>query len=86
MPELGVRLGGTVVTNTLRQDADRIRWVIALLLCLFMGLFGVHRFYVRKTGTGILMLVTLGLLGVWTLIDLLLILFGAFKDAEGRRL
>ena len=74
------------MTNTRKQDSDRVRWVIALLLCLFMGLFGVHRFYVRKTGTGILMLVTLGFLGVWTLIDLLLILFGAFKDAEGRRL
>ena len=39
----------------------------ALLLCWFFGIFGVHRFYVGKIGTGILQIVTLGGLGIWTL-------------------
>jgi hypothetical protein len=41
----------------------------AALLCWFLGIFGVHRFYVGKVGTGVLMLITLGALGVWALID-----------------
>jgi len=57
----------------------------ALLLCFFLGVLGVHRFYVGKIGTGILMLLTLGGLGIWALIDLILIVVGSFKDKDGRR-
>ena len=59
--------------------------VVALFFCLFLGLIGVHRFYVGKIGTGILMVLTLGGLGIWTLIDLILIAAGSFRDKEGRR-
>jgi TM2 domain-containing membrane protein YozV len=55
-----------------------------LLLCLFLGTIGVHRFYVGKTGTGVAMIFTLGGLGIWTLIDFIMIIVGGFKDAEGR--
>jgi len=58
-------------------------FVPALLLCLFLGVFGIHRFYVGKVGTGILMILTLGGLGIWQLIDLILIAVGSFKDAKG---
>ena len=49
-----------------------------------MGFLGVHRFFVGKRGTGILMLLTLGGLGIWTLIDFILICFGKFTDRNGR--
>ncbi len=59
--------------------------LVTLLFCVLLGVFGVHRFYVGKIGTGILMLVTIGGLGIWTLIDLILIAVGSFRDKEGRR-
>jgi hypothetical protein len=58
--------------------------VITLLLCLFLGALGAHRFYVGKVKTGILMLLTLGCFGVWTLVDLVQIVCSEFKDSEGR--
>ena len=61
-------------------------FVSALLLCLFLGAFGIHRFYVGKIGTGILQLLTLGGLGIWALIDLVMIAVGKFTDKEGNAL
>ncbi len=54
-----------------------------ILLCFFLGSLGIHRFYAGKIGTGILMIITLGGLGIWTLIDLIMIIIGNFKDKEG---
>ena len=58
-------------------------WVTTLLLSIFLGGLGVHRFYVGKVGTGILMILTCGGLGVWALIDLIMIIIGNFKDSDG---
>ena len=58
----------------------------ALLLWFFLGVFGAHRFYVGKIGTGILELLTLGGLGIWWLVDLILIVTGSFRDSEGQKI
>ena len=57
--------------------------LVALLLCWFFGLWGFHRFYVGKSGTGILYLFTLGLFGIGIFVDFLLIIFGEFTDSFG---
>jgi len=58
-------------------------FVPTILLCFFLGALGVHRFYVGKIGTGILQLVTFGGLGVWALVDFIMIVTGSFKDSDG---
>jgi hypothetical protein len=56
------------------------------LVCFFLGSLGIHRFMVGKIGTGILMLVTFGGLGIWTLVDLIMLATGNFKDKAGRKI
>ena len=68
-----------------RPASPRSRLAAVLLAWLF-GVFGVHRFYVGKGGTGILMILTLGGLGIWVLVDMIMILVGSFKDEQERYL
>jgi len=58
---------------------------IAFILAIVLGVFGAHRFYVGKTGTGLLMLCTFGGMGIWYLYDVIMVASGSFRDAEGRR-
>jgi uncharacterized protein (TIGR01777 family) len=58
-------------------------YLLTLLFCILLGTLGVHRFYVEKIGTGILMLVTFGGLGIWWLIDLIMIVAMSFRDKDG---
>ena len=57
-------------------------FTVTVLLCFFLGVFGVHRFYVGKIFTGILMLITGGGFGIWYLIDLIRMLMGKFTDGD----
>ena len=63
-----------------------IDWLALFLLTFFVGVLGVHRFYVGKIGTGVLMLITLGGLGVWFLVDLLLVVTGQFTNKDGQKI
>ena len=58
----------------------------ALLFCFFLGAFGAHRFYAGKMVTGVIQLFTVGGLGIWVLIDLTMIIMGAFEDKQGNRI
>ena len=59
---------------------------IAILLLLFLGGFGVHRFYLGYPGIAVAQIVTLGGLGIWLLIDLISLIRGTLKDSEGKDL
>jgi uncharacterized protein (TIGR01777 family) len=58
-------------------------FVATLLFCILLGTLGVHRFYVGKIGTGILMLITVGGAGIWWLIDLIMVIAMRFRDKNG---
>jgi len=68
------------------DDASDKSRGIALAVGAILGPFGAHRYYVGKIGTGILQTVTIGGLGIWWMVDMILIAFGSFRDADGRRL
>ena len=72
------------VQQTVPFNGSSKDWLVTLLLCFFVGCFGIHRFYVGKTGTGIIMLLTAGGCGIWTLIDFIVICLGNFTVAEGK--
>lgn len=64
----------------------------AFLLSFFVGVLGIHRFYVGKVWTGILMLLlTISIFGIivssiWNLVDWIRIIVGNFTDRDGKKL
>ena|GEM_PF-1044290 len=66
--------------------------LLALMLCVFLGLLGAHRFYAGRVASGvILLLLTLSIYGlilavIWWLVDFLIILVGRFTDSNGDRI
>jgi len=60
--------------------------LVTLLLCIFLGYLGIHRFYLGKTLSGIIYLCTGGFFVIGVIVDVVLILTGAMRDAEGREL
>lgn len=86
--------GAEIQQNT---RVEKKSWVVALLLTFFLGALGVHRFYLGKNGTGLVMLIltiaspltlmlTVGITAIWALVDFILILIGSMKDSDGNEL
>jgi hypothetical protein len=67
-------------------DGDGKDWLTTVLLCFFLGIFGIHRFYTGHTAIGVVQLLTLGGCGIWALIDFIMIIVGSFRDAKGNLL
>ena len=80
-PSCGVRQNNYLKNNIEIQDNNR--WIITLMLCWFLGVFGVHRFYTGHTFIGIAQILTVGGCGIWVLIDFIIILSGSYKDSNG---
>lgn len=78
----GVAVNHSGLGRQLGPVSDK-EWLVALLLSFFVGFLGVHRFYTGHIGIGVVQLLTLGGCGIWALIDLILILVGSYKDADG---
>lgn len=67
------------------QKLPKQRHFLAVFFLSFMwGTFGVDRMYLGKWGTGIVKLVTFGGFGLWTIIDIALIMAGSMRDKQGR--
>jgi len=73
----------SVYQGTLAGSYGDKNWTLTFILCLMVGIFGVHRFYVGKLLTGFIQFMTFGGFGVWWLIDLYLIGTGKFRDKDG---
>jgi hypothetical protein len=80
-PPVAPQAGPTAVTPDAPKD-----WLVALLLSIFLGTFGVDRFYLGHVGLGIAKLLTLAGCGIWWLIDVILIAVGNVTDSKGRPL
>jgi len=57
-----------------------------VLMCWFLGVWGVHRFYTGHIAIGVIQLLTFGGCGIWYLVDLILIIIGSYKDSNGNRI
>ena len=71
---------------TKKAVTEQKSWLVALLLSMFLGFFGADRFYIGRTRSAIVKLLSFGGVGVWWLSDLILILSDYRKDAKGQPL
>lgn len=90
---------GEVVTQSTMSDKSK---VAAALLSFFLGMFGIHRFYLGRVGSGVVMLICsilgwittiifvgyflVAIVAIWDVIDFIRILCNSLVDAQGRKL
>jgi len=86
VPQNTSQQGYSAQVNQNTQQAAVTSWMVTLLLNIFLGYMGVHRFYSGSIGIGVVQLITGGMCGVWWLIDLILILCGSYRDGKGNPL
>jgi len=79
----GARLGKAEAVD-ISSKSRLATTLLCILPAWIVGIAGIHRFYLGKIGTGIAMLLTLGGLGIWTLIDFIYVVSGSMKDKEGK--
>lgn len=82
--EVCIRCGVRLATG--RTAGEGKDWLATLLLCIFGGCIGVHRFYTGHTAIGVVQLLTFGGCGIWALIDFIMIVTESFKDKDGNPL
>ena len=73
----------SIVDTKIEGVSPKSRLAVTLL-AFFLGELGIHRFYLGKIGTAILMILTAGGLGIWTLVDFIMAVAGVMKDKEGK--
>lgn len=79
------KCGAEITENNLQPVSPKSR-LVAAILAWYLGVFGVHRFYVGRIVSGIFMILTFGGLGLWALVDAIVILCGEFKDSDGLKI
>lgn len=78
-----IRIENVAPTTVFVTEASPKSKTTALLLCIFLGYFGAHYFYVGRIGKGLVFFFTVGWLGIGWLIDIFVILGGGFRDSGG---
>lgn len=84
-PKCGASQNSVNSVNEVVSQAGQ-NGIVLLIVCIFLGVLGIHRFMVGKIGTGILMLLTFGAGGIWWIIDIIIIVAGGFTDKSGNRI
>ncbi len=73
----------SIVDTKIEGVSSKSRLAVTLF-AFFLGELGIHRFYLGKIGTAILMILTVGGLGIWCLVDFIMAVAGVMKDKEGK--
>lgn len=78
--------GSNQYGNNMYGNSGAHDWLTTLLLCIFIGTLGVHRFYTKNYVAGVIQLLTGGMCGIWWLIDIIMIVTDSYTDGDGNKL